>query len=151
MTLQVNSTQLHFSRAHKNLFSKKGQEVKSRKGTRTRLRVMSFKKATKGLSRAHKERAQPKAREKLGILEKHKDYKLRADDYKKKQRHIQALREKAAFRNPDEFYFAMTSSRTEVSTLSGFISFLLLTILRSKGCMRKNTKTRNTQSESWWT
>lgn len=75
---------------------------------------MSFKKATKGLRRTHKERAQPRGREHLGLLEKHKDYKERADDYKRKQKELQTLREKAAFRNPDEFYFKMTSSETKV-------------------------------------
>mmetsp|Transcript_3255 Transcript_3255/g.7617 ORF Transcript_3255/g.7617 Transcript_3255/m.7617 type:complete len:265 (-) Transcript_3255:197-991(-) len=64
--------------------------------------------------RLHKERAQPKDREKrYGLLEKKKDYKLRAIDYHRKKDTIHKLRKKAAFRNPDEFYFKMNSSKTE--------------------------------------
>lgn len=62
--------------------------------------------------RAHKERAQPAVRSKFGLLEKHKDYVLRARDYHKKQENIQRLQEKAASRNPDEFYFKMINTRT---------------------------------------
>jgi U3 small nucleolar RNA-associated protein 11 len=64
--------------------------------------------------RNHKERAQPAGRKHLGLLEKHKDYVLRAKDYHRKEKHLQVLREKAAFRNPDEFYFGMIRSRTKV-------------------------------------
>jgi U3 small nucleolar RNA-associated protein 11 len=63
--------------------------------------------------RNHKERAQPLEREKWGLLEKHKDYALRAKDHKEKRRRIKVLKEKAAFRNPDEFYFGMMSSRMQ--------------------------------------
>ena len=56
----------------------------------------------------HKERAQPAARKHLGLLEKHSDYKKRADDYKKKTARLKTLTRKAAERNQDEFYFAMT-------------------------------------------
>jgi U3 small nucleolar RNA-associated protein 11 len=69
--------------------------------------------ANKHLRRNHKERAQPEQREKWGLLEKHKDYSLRAKDHKEKRRRIKALKEKAAFRNPDEFHFGMMSSRAE--------------------------------------
>ncbi|KAJ1285873.1 hypothetical protein BS78_03G311600 [Paspalum vaginatum] len=62
--------------------------------------------------RAHKERAQPEARKKFGLLEKHKDYIVRAKAYHLKEATIAKLREKAAFRNPDEFYFKMINSRT---------------------------------------
>ncbi|KAI9763611.1 MAG: hypothetical protein M1840_000405 [Geoglossum simile] len=63
--------------------------------------------------RNHRERAQPLERQKWGILEKHKDYSLRARDYNAKQTRLKILRERAAERNPDEFYFGMMSSRTD--------------------------------------
>ncbi|GAB5365712.1 hypothetical protein AAMO2058_001081500 [Amorphochlora amoebiformis] len=63
--------------------------------------------------RIHKERSQPAARAKYGLLEKKKDYKLRAINYHRKQDHIHKLRKKAAFRNPDEFYFGMNSTQTK--------------------------------------
>eukprot|EP00735_Rhodelphis_limneticus_P004241 TRINITY_DN15811_c0_g1::TRINITY_DN15811_c0_g1_i1::g.25501::m.25501 TRINITY_DN15811_c0_g1::TRINITY_DN15811_c0_g1_i1::g.25501 ORF type:complete len:266 (+),score=43.57,sp/Q9CZJ1/UTP11_MOUSE/38.43/1e-51,Utp11/PF03998.8/1.1e-67,DUF3763/PF12592.3/2.8e+03,DUF3763/PF12592.3/4.8e+03,DUF3763/PF12592.3/0.21 TRINITY_DN15811_c0_g1_i1:26-823(+) len=59
----------------------------------------------------HKERHQPAARARLGFLEKHKDYVARARDYHSKQDRLNRLREKATFRNPDEFYHAMIHSR----------------------------------------
>lgn len=59
----------------------------------------------------HKERAQPSSRKKFGLLEKHKDYVERANDYKKKQSHITKLKRKALDRNPDEFYFQMHNSQ----------------------------------------
>jgi U3 small nucleolar RNA-associated protein 11 len=62
--------------------------------------------------RNHKERAQPLGREKWGLLEKSKDYKLRAKDHKDKQKRLKVLKEKAALANPDEFSFKMMSSRT---------------------------------------
>ena len=52
------------------------------------------------------------ARRKYGLLEKKKDYLLRANDYHKKEAALQHLRRKAEERNPDEFYFAMQSSRS---------------------------------------
>ncbi|EPS58733.1 hypothetical protein M569_16080, partial [Genlisea aurea] len=62
--------------------------------------------------RAHKERAQPHSRRRFGILEKHKDYVERAQAYHKKEQTLRKLKEKAAFRNPDEFYFNMVKSQT---------------------------------------
>lgn len=59
--------------------------------------------------RPHRERAQPLERKRLGLLEKHKDYSLRAKDYNKKQEHLKKLRQKASERNEDEFYFGMLS------------------------------------------
>ncbi|CAM6106110.1 unnamed protein product [Calypogeia fissa] len=50
-------------------------------------------------------------RNRLGLLEKHKDYVLRAKDFHKKEKSIQVLREKAAFKNPDEFYYKMINSK----------------------------------------
>ncbi|CAB4495041.1 U3 small nucleolar RNA-associated protein 11 [Rhizophagus irregularis] len=63
--------------------------------------------------RNHKERGQLRSRQRYGILEKHKDYVLRAKDYHSKQERLKAFREKAYFRNPDEFYFKMINSKTK--------------------------------------
>ncbi|EPT01557.1 hypothetical protein FOMPIDRAFT_1161445 [Fomitopsis schrenkii] len=62
--------------------------------------------------RNHKERSQLAHRAKFGILEKHKDYVLRARDYHSKKDRITRLRQKAAERNKDEFYFAMNRQKT---------------------------------------
>ncbi|PSS29580.1 hypothetical protein PHLCEN_2v2728 [Hermanssonia centrifuga] len=63
--------------------------------------------------RNHKERSQLSHRSRLGVLEKHKDYVLRARDYHSKQDRITRLRQKAAERNKDEFYFGMVNEKTE--------------------------------------
>ncbi|NXE55219.1 UTP11 protein, partial [Casuarius casuarius] len=55
----------------------------------------------------------PAARRKLGLLEKKKDYRLRADDYRKKQDALRALQRAALDRNPDEFYFRMTRAKLQ--------------------------------------
>ncbi|KAH9835906.1 small-subunit processome [Rhodofomes roseus] len=62
--------------------------------------------------RNHKERSQLTHRAKFGILEKHKDYVLRARDYHSKKDRITRLRQRAAERNKDEFYFAMNRQQT---------------------------------------
>ncbi|KAF5843453.1 Utp11 protein-domain-containing protein [Dunaliella salina] len=61
----------------------------------------------------HKERSQPAARRKYGLLEKRKDYLQRARDFHKKEDTIKRLKRKAEERNPDEFYFAMEKARTK--------------------------------------
>ncbi|CCT64900.1 related to cgi-94 protein [Fusarium fujikuroi] len=61
--------------------------------------------------RPHRERAQPLERRRLGLLEKHKDYSLRAKDFNKKKAQLKNLKEKAAERNEDEFYFGMMSRK----------------------------------------
>ncbi|KAF4717655.1 UTP11-like, U3 small nucleolar ribonucleoprotein [Perkinsus olseni] len=61
--------------------------------------------------RTHKERHQLASRQKLGLLEKHKDYSKRAKDYHKKEDQLNNLRQKAALRNKDEFYYRMTNSK----------------------------------------
>jgi Uncharacterized conserved protein len=85
------------------------------------LRLLGFIKTLTPASiqrRAHKERAQPLERQRLGILEKKKDYRLRARDYKKKQAVLKSLRQKAAERNEDEFYFGMMSRKGPGSALT---------------------------------
>jgi hypothetical protein len=67
--------------------------------------------------RNHKERAQPAARKRLGLLEKHKDYVLRARDYKSKKNRLRNLQEKIALRNKDEFYWGMVKGKTKVGSL----------------------------------
>eukprot|EP01041_Mallomonas_annulata_P012687 gene12687-26716_t len=68
----------------------------------------SMRNAVKRIT--HKERAQPSWRKKMGFLEKHKDYIVRAKDYHKKQDHIRKLKKKADDKNVDEFYFKMNTS-----------------------------------------
>ncbi|KAF8516707.1 u3 small nucleolar RNA-associated protein 11 [Hysterangium stoloniferum] len=63
--------------------------------------------------RNHKERSQLSNRTRFGILEKHGDYVKRARDFHSKQDRIKRLKEKAALRNKDEFYFGMIKSATE--------------------------------------
>ncbi len=60
-------------------------------------------------SRTHRERSQPAHRSKYGLLEKKKDYKLRSKNYHEKEDMIKNLEKKAVTRNPNEFYFKMTS------------------------------------------
>ncbi|KAK8805696.1 hypothetical protein WA158_002352 [Blastocystis sp. Blastoise] len=57
----------------------------------------------------HLERAQPANRKRFGLLEKHKDYKLRSTNYHRKEEVLKNLRLKAAMKNPDEFYHKMIS------------------------------------------
>ena len=72
--------------------------------------MSSLRNAVKRIT--HKERAQPRARSHLGILEKKKDYVKRAKDFHRREDIINKLKEKASMRNPDEFYFGM--HKTEV-------------------------------------
>lgn len=60
--------------------------------------------------RVHLERQQPKARQRLGYLEKHKDYIKRAKNFHQKEDTIKLLHRKAYFKNEDEFAFGMASS-----------------------------------------
>ncbi|CUA75231.1 hypothetical protein RSOLAG22IIIB_11592 [Rhizoctonia solani] len=63
--------------------------------------------------RSHKERSQLAHRSKLGLLEKHKDYVLRARDYRSKRDRLRTLKLKAETKNKDEFYFGMNGKKTE--------------------------------------
>jgi len=73
--------------------------------------MSSLRNAVKRVT--HKERSQPRSRQHLGILEKKKDYKKRAEDYHRKEDRIKAMKERAAMRNPDEFYFGMNTSKVK--------------------------------------
>ena len=64
--------------------------------------------------RKYRERGQLKKREGLGFLEKKQDYKIRAINYHQKQDKLDKLRLKASLKNPDEFYFKMIKSKTQV-------------------------------------
>lgn len=61
--------------------------------------------------RPHRERAQPAGREKWGLLEKHKDYSLRAKDYNTKKKKLSALTAKVKDRHPDEFAYGMVKAK----------------------------------------
>lgn len=73
--------------------------------------MSSLRNAVKRIT--HKERSQPQARQHLGILEKHKDYTVRAKDYHRKEKRIKVMKEKASMRNPDEFYFGMKNAQVK--------------------------------------
>ena len=61
--------------------------------------------------RKYRERAQLESRKKLGLLEKKSDYKLRAEDYHKKENQYKKLKEQARTKNPDEFYHRMLKAK----------------------------------------
>lgn len=63
--------------------------------------------------REHYERHQPEARARFGLLEKKKDYVVRAKNFHLREKRISALKKRAENKNPDEFYFGMTSGKTK--------------------------------------
>ncbi|KAI1827101.1 small-subunit processome [Xylaria intraflava] len=69
--------------------------------------------------RVHRERDQLQDRKnRYGLLEKHKDYRLRAQDHNRKKAQLKSLRKKAEDRNEDEFYFGMLSRKGPSTALS---------------------------------
>jgi U3 small nucleolar RNA-associated protein 11 len=62
--------------------------------------------------RKYRERSQLEKRKKLGFLEKKQDYKIRAEDFHQKEKKYKKLKEEARLKNPEEFYFKMTNSKT---------------------------------------
>jgi U3 small nucleolar RNA-associated protein 11 len=72
--------------------------------------MRSFTKSQK--KREYKERGQIRSRRKWGMLEKKKDYRVRARDYNEKKKKMRNIQEKIFFRNKDEFYPKMISTKS---------------------------------------
>lgn len=87
--------------------------------------------------RNHKERSQLVHRTKLGILEKHKDYVKRAQDYHSKQNRLHRLKQKAAERNKDEFYFSMIRERTKACFGQNYTAVFVPDRFRRMVCISK--------------
>ena len=88
-------------------------------------------------SKTHRERAQPAHRARFGLLEKKKDYVQRAKNWHKKEDRMRALQEKAALRNPDEFYMKMNKASTkggvhQINDTSAALSAEQLAIFKSQ-------------------
>jgi U3 small nucleolar RNA-associated protein 11 len=73
------------------------------------MNIKSFKKYIP--KRKYRERSQLENRKKLGLLEKKVDYKVRAEDYHKKEKRFKKIKEQIRTKNPEEFYFNMVNSK----------------------------------------
>ena len=105
-------------------------------------------------TRTYRERSQPKARAKLGILEKKKDYKLRAVDFHRKEDQLKAMKEKASLKNPDEFYFNMVRSKQVPQSqparphATAMTDQLRRCARRSTGCTRSRRRQQRLRASS---
>jgi U3 small nucleolar RNA-associated protein 11 len=61
--------------------------------------------------RKYRERSQLENRKRLGLLEKKQDYKIRSDDFHKKEKRFKKIKEQIRTKNPEEFYFKMANSK----------------------------------------
>ena len=100
--------------------------------------LKSFKK--KLAIRKYRERDQPEWRKNKGFLEKHVDYKKRADHYNQKKSQLNKLREKSQLKNEDEFYFKMVNSKV---TQFGDVEMKDLTQNRSLEDVQRIVKTNS--------
>uniref|UniRef100_A0AC35TRC0 U3 small nucleolar RNA-associated protein 11 n=1 Tax=Rhabditophanes sp. KR3021 TaxID=114890 RepID=A0AC35TRC0_9BILA len=73
--------------------------------------MSSMRNKNKAIQREHRERPQIKERAHLGILEKKKDWIVRARDFQEKRDKIESLRGAALTKNPDEFTHHMIRSQ----------------------------------------
>lgn len=102
---------------------------------------MSLKKAQKQFRKTNRERAQPLERKSFGLLEKRKDYSIRARDFNMKKERLRVLAEQAALKNPDEFNFHMEKTQMKVIRsllrVFVFVFFFNLFVFRMESLLRK--------------